>query len=593
MIAILRVRFTTNGNANSVWSEDVFEKWMQPLIPFSLGDFWWSSSKGLFSLDNTVYAPILMDDPGHGTNEQRNGLVNATLAAATAQVSPDWDNTDIAIIWYAQPTDLFGGGSYPVPLRGGGSKNIPVTVVDIAAPFDAACQELGHSFGLKHEVDAEFDPANPVGEHEYKSPYSVMSARGAEFIRPFDARLPDGMRILSPNDPQIGQLSGRIIGPSLAAAQLYQNDAFRDSPQLISLSGSYVQNHPTVRLYALNYTVREPPGPLPVLVAFPSNVGDGRIFTVELRRGGFGYDAAIGTPGWPVAGLVVHSINPDGRIRYEGVAPLTLAATHTDWHSQAGDFSLRLINVDAGNEFADVTVFGGVVLPIAPAIKQVLSGGDGIIYTLMDNGDLMWYRHDGRSDGSFRWADNNPRKVGVGWNFRQLLSGGDGVIYAITDAGDLLWFRHDGRADGSFRWADNNARKVGIGWNYKRIFSGDAGVIYAITDSGDLLWYRHDGRNDGSFKWADNNARKVGTGWNMKSIFSGGDGVIYAITDIGELLWYRHDGEGDGSFRWTDNNARKVGVGWNFRAGFLGWRRCDLRHYGCRRPVVVPTRWTG
>lgn len=32
--------------------------------------------------------------------------------------------------------------------------------------------------------------------------------------------------------------------------------------------------------------------------------------------------------------------------------------------------------------------------------KQVFSGGDGIIYALMDNGDLLWYRHDGRTDGT-------------------------------------------------------------------------------------------------------------------------------------------------------------------------------------------------
>ena len=97
MIAILRVRFT-NTSADSIWSEDVFNNWMQPLIPFSLGNFWWSSSKGLFSLDHTIYAPIVMDDPGHGSVAQRNGLVTATLAAANAQISPDWDNTDIAMI---------------------------------------------------------------------------------------------------------------------------------------------------------------------------------------------------------------------------------------------------------------------------------------------------------------------------------------------------------------------------------------------------------------------------------------------------------------------------------------------------------------
>jgi hypothetical protein len=97
---------------------------------------------------------------------------------------------------------------------------------------------------------------------------------------------------------------------------------------------------------------------------------------------------------------------------------------------------------------------------------------EGIIYAVADNGDLLWFRHDGRSDGSFTWADANARKVGVGWNVKHVFSGGDGVIYAVADNGDLLWFRHDGRSDGSFRWADANARKVGVGWNVKHVFSG-------------------------------------------------------------------------------------------------------------------------
>jgi len=38
-----------------------------------------------------------------------------------------------------------------------------------------------------------------------------------------------------------------------------------------------------------------------------------------------------------------------------------------------------------------------------------------VIYGIDDNGDLLWYRHDGRGDGSFIWADGSPKKVGVGW----------------------------------------------------------------------------------------------------------------------------------------------------------------------------------
>ena len=150
-----------------------------------MGDFWWSSGKALFPLDYTLYGEIVMTDPrpnvASDNNSQRAALVQGAIDAATTHIAPDWDNTDLLMIWFAQPTDLFGGGGCTVPLRGGGTKNIPVTVVDIAAPFDAACQELGHSFGLSHELDA--------AGREYASPYSVMSARGAappEFLRAAD-----------------------------------------------------------------------------------------------------------------------------------------------------------------------------------------------------------------------------------------------------------------------------------------------------------------------------------------------------------------------------------------------------------------------
>ncbi len=130
---------------------------------------------------------------------------------------------------------------------------------------------------------------------------------------------------------------------------------------------------------------------------------------------------------------------------------------------------------------------------VAPTLREVFANGDGTVYAVMDDGDLLWYRHDGREDGTFRWAPNSGSKVGVGWNVKQVFGGGDGVIYAITLTGDLLWFRHDGRFDGTFRWAPGAGNKVGAGWDFKRVFSGDDGVIYAVTDAGDLFWYRHDG----------------------------------------------------------------------------------------------------
>jgi hypothetical protein len=239
----------------------------------------------------------------------------------------------------------------------------------------------------------------------------------------------------------------------------------------------------------------------------------------------------------------------------------------------------------------------------------------GLIYAVAGNGDLLWFRHEGRNDGSVRWTANHGRKVGAGWgNFQQVFSGGDGVIYAVqpvveashhvtggftpASGGELWWFRHDGRNDGSFRWTDNHRRKVGAGWgNFQQVFSGGDGVIYAVdpvvegsihatggsttASGGDLWWFRHEGRNDGSFRWTDNHGRKVGSGWgSFQRVFSGGDGIIYAVNPAiaadgttpasgGDLFWYRHLGRANGTSQWE--GPKKVGTGWGgFQHVFSG-----------------------
>ncbi len=195
----------------------------------------------------------------------------------------------------------------------------------------------------------------------------------------------------------------------------------------------------------------------------------------------------------------------------------------------------------------------------------LFAGGGGVIYGINSAGELLWYRHDGRDEGEFTWSVGSPRTVGVGWGgLRHVFCGDDGVIYTVNSAGQLQWFRHDGQSDGSFVWASAAPRTVGTGWGgMSQVFYGGSGVIYAINASGDLLWYRHDGRADGSFTWAARSGAKVGIGWGgLARVFSGGTGVIYVIDTGGNLLWFRHDGRRDGSFTWAAGSPRTVGVGW-------------------------------
>jgi len=65
--------------------------------------------------------------------------------------------------------------------------------------------------------------------------------------------------------------------------------------------------------------------------------------------------------------------------------------------------------------------------------------------------------------------------VGTGWSgLKNVFSGGDGVIYGVNSAGDLLWYRHDGRRDGTFVWAPGSPKKVGVGW-------GSLGKVFAAS----------------------------------------------------------------------------------------------------------------
>ncbi|MFN0122355.1 MAG: hypothetical protein ACKV2V_17815, partial [Blastocatellia bacterium] len=235
--------------------------------------------------------------------------------------------------------------------------------------------------------------------------------------------------------------------------------------------------------------------------------------------------------------------------------------------------------------------------------KHVFSGGDGIIYAIERNveatahvtgkptpasgGNLLWFRHVGQADGSFKWE--GPRRVGTGWgHFEHVFYGGNGIIYAIephvpalanmtgkptpASGGNLLWFRHTGRENGRFTW--EGPKKAGSGWSgFEHAFSGGDGVIYLIepiveatfhvtgrptpASGGNLRWYRHRGHADGSFNWEG--PRKVGNGWaGFRKAFSAGDGVIYLVEPIveatvpvtgkakpasgGNLRWFRHLG---------------------------------------------------
>ncbi len=154
-----------------------------------------------------------------------------------------------------------------------------------------------------------------------------------------------------------------------------------------------------------------------------------------------------------------------------------------------------------------------------------IPGGGNHFYARAQNGDLLWFQHDGFNDGAASWR--GPGKIGNGWqSFQQIVGGGDGILYAIAPDGTLMWYRHAGFANGDARaWL--GPKKIGSGWqSFKQVFSAGKGVIYAITTDGKLMHYRHLDPLGGEMRWSG--PTQVGTGWQgFAQVFSTGNGVIY------------------------------------------------------------------
>ena len=107
---------------------------------------------------------------------------------------------------------------------------------------------------------------------------------------------------------------------------------------------------------------------------------------------------------------------------------------------------------------------------------HVFADGNGAIYMIDANGYLRWIRHAGYVDGSANWIYTPETKgyIGVGWDMKHVCSGGNGIIYAVNQQNQMLWYKHLGNLDGTDRWQTTPEKKgyIGVGWDMKIVTGG-------------------------------------------------------------------------------------------------------------------------
>lgn len=217
---------------------------------------------------------------------------------------------------------------------------------------------------------------------------------------------------------------------------------------------------------------------------------------------------------------------------------------HNEWFNGSSNWANRGAGITVKSGFQD--------------FKFVFATSNGAIYGVRQNGDLMWFQHDGRREGNMNWANGGTGiRVGVGWHgFKSVFATSHGVIYGIRPNGDLMWYRHVGFNTGRNQWANGGeGKRVGRGWQFfKFVFAIQAnvptlpnsarsvGIIYGVRPEGDLLWYEHEGWLNGDNDWEDRGRiRSVGPGWSgFTSVFAAPNGIIYGVEPDGDLQWYAH-----------------------------------------------------
>lgn len=383
MIAAIRVCFTPTPTS-AIWNDALFANWLNPSHPYSLAHYWLKSSFGIADLRFQIFPPVVMDDPRLTLSDtdrlinakSRPALVNGIIAKVTDSFHPDWSTIDGLLIWGAQDkTDLFGGGSYGLPLPipdqniledflfGDAKqqyKHVPVAVCDVASPFDAVCQELGHAYGFEHSFSRT--------RVEYGDPYDSMAGElyggflWPVFLRPVDPGLPVG--IGDGGDIQ------RNIGPHISAAQLSISpfkDELRAAGMFIDVPPSYVTGASSFTLHALDDAIAHFPGQtLPILAVIPPVLPGGDTYFLELRRNG-GYDSGLNVdaskvtdPPRPPVGVVIHSYDRSlNRIVYFDVLPLAGNRGDRDYHLFGdGHFTFRVTNIGEAFKTVGITIGG-------------------------------------------------------------------------------------------------------------------------------------------------------------------------------------------------------------------------------------------
>lgn len=192
---------------------------------------------------------------------------------------------------------------------------------------------------------------------------------------------------------------------------------------------------------------------------------------------------------------------------------------------------------------------------------RLIPAGNGVIYGLQADGELLWFRHTGWQTGTAAWSPGVGRPFGSGFQrFADVLAAEDGRIFGRTGDGRIVRYHYavTNPMTGEGHWTDGAGTAIGAGFDrFPRVFGGWNGVLYCQDADGALWWYQHTAAG-----WTDGGGgRLIGTGFKpYQTLTAGPDGVIYGVRQGDPLHWWRY--HADTGLWDNDGEPFQIGAGW-------------------------------
>ncbi|MBI3802578.1 MAG: hypothetical protein HY282_02310 [Nitrospirae bacterium] len=378
----------TNATPNNLTDSDaVINRLFFPLSLswWGIAEYWQYCTFGTINLQGTQVFPWRklsgMNAPTGPGQYTRFQLINQAVKQATAEGWP-LDQFKGIVLWVA-PT-----ASNPQD-AGSGAQSIngkSWCVLMESSNHDFYAHEFGHAMCFKHVWGTP--PGAVALPAIYQDPYCVMAAQTYQGTTPTFSIPPD------PNGPPSGDPFWASLAPMPAAASVYNEVADFAASHHVFQIGTVVANwQRSLTLRARDLTQGNNPV-LAVAQAGPGMTGGRLAYLIELRRSkdwDRGMNAAGSTTA-PPSGLVIHSLQnldeypnatPDldtnPKVVYEGNFPLPLTGGDADWHSNSGDFVVRVDKVADDLSWVELTVGGADLLTAGAVTVDVAVGGNSAL----------------------------------------------------------------------------------------------------------------------------------------------------------------------------------------------------------------------